>query len=64
LVALVFPMQAWAHATLEKASPGFQQRVSSSPRTVTLLYDQYVKARPGLRSRVLVVRKRPSRERA
>ncbi|HEY3017421.1 MAG TPA: copper resistance protein CopC [Gaiellaceae bacterium] len=47
LVALVFPVQALAHATLEKSSPGFQQRVPSSPRTVTLLFDQYVKAVPG-----------------
>ncbi len=47
LVALAFPAQAWAHATLEKTWPGFQQRVSSSPRTITFRFDQYVKAVPG-----------------
>lgn len=46
LVALVLPAQAFAHATLEKTSPGFEQRLSSSPRTVTLRFDQYIKALP------------------
>lgn len=47
VIALAFPAQALAHATLEKASPGFQQRLASSPLSVTLRFDQYVKALPG-----------------
>jgi copper transport protein len=46
-LALVFPAQAFAHATLEQASPGFRQRLASSPRLVTLSFDQYVKVLPG-----------------
>jgi copper transport protein len=46
LAALVLPGQAFAHATLEQASPGFGQRVGSSPRKVTLHFDQYIKALP------------------
>jgi copper transport protein len=46
LAALVLPGQAFAHATLEQASPGFGQRVGSSPRKVTLQFDQYIKALP------------------
>jgi copper transport protein len=46
-LALVFPAQALAHATLEQAAPGFRQRLDSSPRLVTLSFDQYVKALPG-----------------
>jgi copper transport protein len=46
-LALVFPAQALAHATLERASPGFRQELDSSPRLVTLSFDQYVKALPG-----------------
>ena len=45
--ALVLPGQAFAHAALERTSPGFRQRVPSSPPTVTLRFDQYVKAVPG-----------------
>jgi copper transport protein len=45
--ALLFPGTAFAHATLEKASPGFRERLSTSPRTVVLRFDQYVKAVPG-----------------
>jgi copper transport protein len=45
--ALAFPAQASAHATLEKTSPGFRERLPSSPRTVTLQFDQYLKALPG-----------------
>jgi copper transport protein len=45
--ALVFPGQALAHATLEHASPGFRQRLATSPHLVTLSFDQYVKALPG-----------------
>jgi len=46
-LALVFPAQALAHATLEHASPGFRQRLATSPTLVTLSFDQYVKALPG-----------------
>jgi copper transport protein len=45
--ALVFPAHALAHATLMKTSPGFRERVASSPATVSLRFDQYVKAVPG-----------------
>lgn len=45
-VALALPAQAFAHATLEHTSPTFEQRVSSTPRTVTLRFDQYVKVLP------------------
>jgi copper transport protein len=44
---LAFPASAFAHATLEKTSPGFRQRLSASPRTLVLRFDQYVKAVPG-----------------
>jgi copper transport protein len=47
VTALVLPGQALAHATLEQTSPGFRQRLPSSPPTVTLRFDQYVKAVPG-----------------
>jgi copper transport protein len=46
-VALVFPAHAFAHATLEKTSPAFRERLSASPQTVALSFDQYVKALPG-----------------
>jgi copper transport protein len=46
LVTLGLPAQALAHATLERTSPGFEQRLMSSPRTVTLRFDQYIKAFP------------------
>ena len=46
-LALLFPAQAFAHATLEQASPGFRQRLASSPRLITLSFDQYVKVLPG-----------------
>jgi copper transport protein len=44
---LLFPSGALAHATMEKASPGFRERLSTSPRTIALRFDQYVKAVPG-----------------
>jgi len=44
--ALVFPAQAFAHATLENTSPSFRQRLPASPRTITLRFDQYVKPLP------------------
>jgi copper transport protein len=45
--ALVFPAQALAHATLETTTPKYRERVSTSPRSVTLGFDQYVNALPG-----------------
>jgi copper transport protein len=47
LAALVWPANALAHARLEKASPGFRERLPSSPRLVVLRFDQYVQAMPG-----------------
>jgi copper transport protein len=46
VAALMFPAQALAHATLENTSPSFRQRLPASPRTITLRFDQYVKALP------------------
>jgi len=45
-LALAFPAQAFAHATLLHTSPSFRERLSASPRTITLRFDQYVKALP------------------
>jgi copper transport protein len=45
--AVVVPAQAFAHATLQTTSPGFRERLAASPRTITLRFDQYVKALPG-----------------
>jgi copper transport protein len=47
LTALAFPASAFAHATLLKTSPGFQQRLGASPHEITLTFDQYIKALPG-----------------
>ena len=47
LLALAFPAAASAHATLEHATPGFQQRVETSPRAVVLGFDQRVTVLPG-----------------
>jgi copper transport protein len=44
--ALALPAQAFAHATLERTSPSFEQRLSTSPRTVTLRFDQYIERLP------------------
>jgi copper transport protein len=44
--ALALPAQAFAHATLEQTAPAFEQRLPSTPRTVTLSFDQYVKVLP------------------
>jgi copper transport protein len=44
--AVVFPAQAFAHATLLNTSPSFRQRLTASPRTISLRFDQYVKALP------------------
>ena len=46
LVALALPAPAFAHATLEQTTPGLRERVASSPRTLMLRFDQYVKALP------------------
>jgi copper transport protein len=46
LLALALPAQAFGHATLERASPGFEQQLTSSPGTLTLRFDQYIKALP------------------
>lgn len=45
--ALVFPAPAFAHATMEEVSPGFRERVPSSPRELVLRFDQHVQAVPG-----------------
>ncbi|MDX6388622.1 MAG: copper transport protein, partial [Gaiellaceae bacterium] len=47
LLALLLPAQAFAHATLLHTSPGFRERLGTSPQKVTLRFDQYVKALPG-----------------
>jgi copper transport protein len=47
LAALVLPANALAHARLDEASPGFRERLPSSPRTIVLRFDQQVKAVPG-----------------
>ena len=46
-LALVFPAQAFAHATLEKTTPGFRERLPSSPQKIVLVFDQYVQPLPG-----------------
>jgi copper transport protein len=46
-LALVFPAQAFAHATLEHTTPGFRQRLPSSPQKIVLRFDQYVQVLPG-----------------
>jgi copper transport protein len=44
LVALAFPASAWAHASLEQASPSFRQRIETAPPShVRLSFDQIVK---------------------
>ena len=46
LLALAFPAQAFAHATLEHTHPSFRQRLATAPREVSLKFDQVVKALP------------------
>lgn len=46
VAALMLPAQAFAHATLESTSPSFRERLPASPRTISLDFDQYVKALP------------------
>ncbi|HLX19220.1 MAG TPA: copper resistance protein CopC [Gaiellaceae bacterium] len=45
-VALVAPASAFAHASLLKETPGFKQRLATSPRQVVLQFDQTVNALP------------------
>jgi copper transport protein len=47
LVALAAPANAFAHATLERTSPSFRERLAASPAQITLRFDQYVKLLPG-----------------
>ena len=47
LAALAAPASALAHSTLQQASPGFRERLASSPRAVVLSFDQGVTALPG-----------------
>jgi copper transport protein len=42
VLALAFPASAWAHATLLVTEPGIGQRLSASPRSITLRFDQSV----------------------
>jgi copper transport protein len=44
--ALLAPAQAFAHATLERTSPGFRERLERAPAQVRLEFDQGVKAFP------------------
>ncbi|HEY4411694.1 MAG TPA: copper resistance protein CopC [Gaiellaceae bacterium] len=46
LAALVLPASAFAHASLRKESPGFKQRLATSPRQIVLQFDQTVDALP------------------
>ncbi len=46
LIALALPASALAHASLDRASPDFQQRLERSPRSVVLEFDQVVKLMP------------------
>ena len=46
LAALALPTSAFAHASLRKESPGFKQRLATSPRQVVLQFDQTVDALP------------------
>lgn len=44
--ALALPASAFAHASLEKESPAYKQRLSVSPRQVVLRFDETVDALP------------------
>src|SRR6266540_91310 len=46
-LALLFPAQAFAHASLEQTTPGFRERLPSSPQKIVLRFDQYVQQLPG-----------------
>ena len=45
-LVLLAPASAFAHASLQKESPGFKQRLAVSPRQVVLRFDQSVDALP------------------
>jgi copper transport protein len=45
-LALLAPASAFAHASLEKESPSYEQRLAVSPRQVVLQFDQSVDALP------------------
>src|SRR5581483_5301867 len=44
---LAFPGSAFAHASLQKESPAFRQRLAAPPRQVVLRFDQSVSVLPG-----------------
>ena len=44
---LAFPASAFAHASLQKESPAFRQRLAAPPRQVVLRFDQSVSVLPG-----------------
>ena len=46
LVGLSFPGAAFGHASLEHPSPGYRERIASSPPAVVLRFDQAVTAFP------------------
>ena len=46
-LALLFPAQAFGHASLAQATPGFRERLPSSPQKIVLRFDQYVQLLPG-----------------
>ncbi|MGH2972948.1 MAG: copper resistance protein CopC [Gaiellaceae bacterium] len=45
-VALLLPASAYAHASLQRETPGFKQRLSAPPRQVVLQFDESVDALP------------------
>jgi copper transport protein len=47
LLALAFPAQAFAHASLERTQPSYRQRLATAPSRVVLYFDQAVKPLPG-----------------
>jgi copper transport protein len=69
LAALAFPAAASAHATMERATPSFAQRLAQSPRLVRLQFDQSVEALPNAirvfdtKGRLLSGAARPSADR-
>ena len=46
MLALAVPAQAFAHASLLQTTPGFRERLPSSPQKIVLLFDQYVQSLP------------------
>jgi copper transport protein len=41
--ALAYPAVAWAHASVEKVTPGYQQELAVAPKQITIAFDQLVK---------------------